>query len=77
MACGARVACSNTTSLRELAEDYAELFNPEDVTSIARAIQKSLHIRPNPATQGYASAFSWNRCAQETIQVYKQAALSW
>jgi glycosyltransferase involved in cell wall biosynthesis len=38
MACGLPVACSNTTSLPEIAGDAALLFDPFDVNSMAAAI---------------------------------------
>lgn len=75
MACGARVACSNTTSLRELALDHATLLDPHHVPSIAEAIDSALRSTTSTtASQAYASGFSWQRCAQKTLDVYRKAA---
>lgn len=77
MACGAPVACSNTTSLRELAKQYAETFDPYDVASIANAIQRTLATtRSTQASQTYASLFSWSHCAKKVLEVYKRVAAS-
>ncbi len=42
MACGTPVACSNTSSLPEVAGDAAMLFDPTDVDGMAFAIQQLL-----------------------------------
>jgi glycosyltransferase involved in cell wall biosynthesis len=75
MACGTPVACSNTSSLPEVAGDAALLFDPHNTRSIAAAITSVLS---NPAlsaelrAQGLAQAarFTWTFAAQQTCQVY-------
>ncbi len=42
MACGAPVACSNNSSLGEVAGDAAEQFNPEDCDAIREAVARVL-----------------------------------
>src|SRR5579871_94755 len=41
MACGAPVACANTSSLAEFASDAALLFDPEDADSIADSLEEA------------------------------------
>jgi glycosyltransferase involved in cell wall biosynthesis len=79
MACGTPVACSNNSSLPEIAGDAALLFDPTDVESISDALGRILrdaelqaHLRDAGTRQ--ASRFSWERTAQETLAVYRRLA---
>ncbi|MEK9200351.1 MAG: glycosyltransferase family 1 protein [Patescibacteria group bacterium] len=68
LACDTPVACSNTSSLPELAGDSASYFNPHDVTSISQALLKAKsHHGPTQAAK-----FSWEKAAQQTLQVYSE-----
>lgn len=78
MACGALTACSNTTSLGELAQDYAETFDPLDPEAICQAMTCALSA-PNQAqrkqrARAYAESFSWARTAQQVLAIYQQVA---
>ena len=76
MACGAAVACSNTSSLPEVGGDAALYFDPEDVAAIARTLH-ALVADPGPrqaaAQKGLEQArrFSWSRTATQTLEVYR------
>jgi glycosyltransferase involved in cell wall biosynthesis len=75
MACGAPVACSNTSSLPEVAGDAALLFDPHDVTAITQALHRllsddTLHADLQQRGRGRAATFSWDRVAAETEAVY-------
>jgi glycosyltransferase involved in cell wall biosynthesis len=78
MARGVPVACSNASSLPEVAGDAALLFEPRDVSTIAQAIERVLS---DPAqaqrlrADGLARArlFSWEGTAQATLEVYRRA----
>jgi glycosyltransferase involved in cell wall biosynthesis len=75
MACGAPVACSNTSSLPELGGDVARYFDPydvDDMTETIDALLKNAELREKLAADGLqrAAEFSWERTARETIDVY-------
>jgi glycosyltransferase involved in cell wall biosynthesis len=79
MACGTPVICSSTTSLPEVAGDSALLVDPNDVAAISQAIQNLLTdepLRNSLRSRGLARAqqFTWDRAADETWQVLKNAA---
>jgi alpha-1,3-rhamnosyl/mannosyltransferase len=81
MACGVAVACSNTSSLPEVAGDAAILFNPNDIKSIADTLGTLLadSNRRNSLRQEsirQASTFSWQQTARRTIDIYRRVCLS-
>jgi glycosyltransferase involved in cell wall biosynthesis len=78
MARGVPVACSNRSSLPEVAGDAALLFNPEDAAAIRAAIERGLAdepLRERLVARGRerAAAFSWDRTADGTAAVYRRA----
>jgi glycosyltransferase involved in cell wall biosynthesis len=78
MACGAPVVCSDVSSLPEVGGDAARYFDPTDVDGMADAILavwRDESLREGMRQQGLARAarFSWDRAAQETLDVYAQA----
>jgi glycosyltransferase involved in cell wall biosynthesis len=77
MARGVPVACSNASSLPEVAGDAALQFDPHDVRAIAAAIERLLadpaeaqRLRARGIEQ--AARFSWERTAQMTLEVYRR-----
>ncbi|MBZ5591916.1 MAG: glycosyltransferase family 4 protein [Acidobacteriia bacterium] len=75
MACGAAVACSNTSAVPEVADGAALLFNPYNADEITRAmLDLILHaeLRSRMCRLGLqrATHFSWQKTAQETLDVY-------
>ncbi|MFH1367766.1 MAG: glycosyltransferase family 1 protein [Elusimicrobiota bacterium] len=77
MACGLPVVCSNTSSLPEIAGDAAVLHNPDNHDAVAESIYKILNdtgYRQNLIANGLerAKLFTWERCAQNTLNVYKE-----
>lgn len=79
MACGAPVICSNVSSLPEAAGDGAILVPPLDDEALATAIQQLIstpalaqQLREKGVQQ--ASQFRWQRCAAETVALYRQIA---
>ena len=75
MACGAPVACSDTSSLPEVAGDAALYFDPRDVDAIAEALRRLLSdadLQAQMRQCGFerAGTFSWERVAAETKVVY-------
>jgi glycosyltransferase involved in cell wall biosynthesis len=79
MACGAPVACSNVSSMPEVAGNAAIQFNPESPDSIATAIAPLLldpEMRSLYSTKGLARSaeFTWSHTAEQTLDVLKRAA---
>jgi glycosyltransferase involved in cell wall biosynthesis len=78
MARGVPVACSDASSLPEVAGDAALLFDPRDEVAIATALQRLLG---DPAlvetlrARGLerARAFTWERTARLTLESYARA----
>jgi glycosyltransferase involved in cell wall biosynthesis len=78
---GVPVACSDRSSLPEVAGDAALLFDPEDVPAIARAIERvvgdlELADRLAQAGREQAARFSWDRTAAQTVESYRRALQS-
>lgn len=76
MACGTPVITSNISSLPEVAGDAAVLVDPLDRDSIAGAILKVLSDKQYSkglSQKGLerAKQFGWDKCARETLEVYK------
>ncbi|MFB0508911.1 MAG: glycosyltransferase family 4 protein, partial [bacterium] len=78
MACGTPVITSNTSSLPEIAGDAAILVNPYEPREIADALFQVLtnEIRRQAMIEKgrkNASRFSWDKAAQEILQVFEEA----
>lgn len=74
MACATPVVCSNVSSLPEVAGDAAILVNPRDTAQWVQALRCVLddaNLRSELIQKGLlqASRFSWERCAQQTLQI--------
>jgi len=79
MACGTPVACSNTTSIPEVAGQAVIYFDPENVGEMADAIGRGLtdrELRKELTRKGRerAASFSWRRAAEETLAVFNEVA---
>ncbi len=75
---GVPVACSNTTSLPEVAGEAALMFDPTDTTAIAAAIERILGdsvLRERLAAAGrkQAARFTWAATAEATWKSYLAA----
>lgn len=74
MACGVPVACSNTSSLPEVVGDCGVLFDPYNIEDIATGMWTLIadkNLRLELAEKGLRRVqhFSWERCAQQTLDV--------
>jgi glycosyltransferase involved in cell wall biosynthesis len=78
MACGTPVVCSSSSSLPEVVGGAARMFDPFDTRSLVEAlravigntrVQRSLQEAGNRRV----AAFSWDRAARQTEQVYRAA----
>jgi alpha-1,3-rhamnosyl/mannosyltransferase len=74
MACGCPVACSNATSLPEVAGDAARLFDPRNVAEIAGAVGDVLGEPQQWIARGLerARSFTWDACARAHDEVYRE-----
>jgi glycosyltransferase involved in cell wall biosynthesis len=76
MACGAPVLASNTSSLPEVAGDAALLADPTDSAALADGLARlaaDAGLRAELRARGLAraAAFTWDRCAEETLAVLR------
>ena len=77
MGCGCPVACSNTSSLPEVVGTAATTFDPYNVDDIRHSIEDIVY-HPEKAEnlikagKDRARMFSWDKCAQQTLAVYRQ-----
>ena len=74
---GVPVATSNTSSLKEIAEGYADLFDPYSVDSISDSIQKlhrdgNLRNELSKKSLKRAEDFSIKKFAEGFIQVFNE-----
>lgn len=79
MACGVPVVAANNSSIPEVAGDAALLIDAESPSSIAQAMERVLNdaaLRDALMARGLqrAARFSWQRCARETVAVYRQCS---
>jgi glycosyltransferase involved in cell wall biosynthesis len=82
MACGTPVVCSHVASLPEVVGDAAVTVAPTDTEALAQALldvltQPGLHASLRARGLRRAAQFSWDRCAAETLAVYREAARAW
>jgi glycosyltransferase involved in cell wall biosynthesis len=78
MARGVPVACSNRSSLPEVAGDAALVFDPEDTEAIRSAMERlltdtALTERLRKAGRERAALFTWERTAELTVASYRRA----
>jgi alpha-1,3-rhamnosyl/mannosyltransferase len=78
MARGVPVACSNASSLPEVAGDAALLFDPHDEAAIAGALRRLLDdaaLCEQLRASGLARVreFTWDRTARLTLESYRRA----
>jgi len=74
---GCPVVCSNSSSMPEVGGNAAEYFNPKSEEDLSKAIKKVVFDKDRKAElilNGYkrANLLSWQRCAEETLNVYKE-----
>jgi glycosyltransferase involved in cell wall biosynthesis len=79
MAWGCPVVATDIPPFREIADGAALLVPPDEVGALASAVRQvviSPERRLAMAQSGLAraGAFSWDRCARETLAVYREAA---
>lgn len=81
MSCGTPVVTSNTSSMPEVAGDAALLVDPLNAEELAFGMEtvlekESLRVEMKKKGLARAASFSWDRCAKETVEVYRKVAAS-
>lgn len=76
MSCGTPVISSKTSSIPEVVGEAGLLVDPYKANELAEALYRvasSVSLRENMSILGLERArqFSWKKCAQQTIQVYR------
>jgi len=77
MASGVPVVCSDSSSLPEVVGDAALTCNHDDIVTLRQLIIRGLEDeswRTDAIIKGLlrAAGFSWDQCAEQTIQVYRE-----
>jgi glycosyltransferase involved in cell wall biosynthesis len=77
MTCGTPAIVSDVSALPEVVGDAALLIDPHDVDGLTVAMWRVLtdeDLRANLIAKGLkrAQVFSWERAAQETLDVYRR-----
>lgn len=75
MAAGCPVVCSNTSSMPEVAGAAARMFDPDSIDAMAHgmtSLADDTSLREHYREAGFARAraFTWERCAARTREVY-------
>jgi len=78
LAAGVPVVTSNRASLKEVAGTEAAALEPDDFAGLSEALRKALeHDLGDAAGRArriaWARSFSWRRCAEQTLAVYRRA----
>jgi glycosyltransferase involved in cell wall biosynthesis len=78
MSCGVPVVAANNSSIPEIVEDAAILFDAQDMSGISDTMRQvladeSVQARLRRDGLERAARFSWDKCGFETISVYKKA----
>ncbi|MBF0543792.1 MAG: glycosyltransferase family 4 protein [Candidatus Riflebacteria bacterium] len=81
MACGTPIACSNVSSLPEVAGGAAELFDPFDPKDIAVSINEILNnsrLKEELLRKGVERTrpMTWKRAAEKTLEIFIEATTS-
>jgi glycosyltransferase involved in cell wall biosynthesis len=76
LACGVPVVGSNASSVPEIVGQAGMLVAPDDARSMAGALiavvtDMDLHDELARAAEEQAAKFSWEKCARETLQAYR------
>jgi glycosyltransferase involved in cell wall biosynthesis len=82
MARGVPVACSDRSSLPEVAGDAALLFDPENVEVVRATLERlltdsELRAQLSEAGRRRAAGFTWRRTAELTASSYERALAEW
>ncbi len=78
LACGAPVACSGTSSMKEIAGDLLPTFDPLQTEAIFQCLETTLSAGDNAEMRirgmEYALTFNWRNTARNVMGVYRSLA---
>ena len=79
---GTPVGTSSSSSIPEVVGDAALMFNPESTVEITAAMNQLINepeLSMDLVTKGYLrlKSYSWDRCAFEHVEIYKNALTEW
>jgi glycosyltransferase involved in cell wall biosynthesis len=79
MACGVPVVVSGQSCLPEITQGAALTAEPDDIADFAAALEISLtdeawRLHAIAAGLAVAATYTWQRCVDETVKVYRRAA---
>ena len=82
MACGTAVITSRATSMAEFAGDCLRLIDPLDIEELSSSLQTLLEDETERAELAqkaakHAAGFTWERCAEQHLELYRCAMESW
>jgi glycosyltransferase involved in cell wall biosynthesis len=77
MRCGCPIACSNVSSMPEIAGDAAMYFDPSDEEEMRVIMESTVQSKETVdllRTRGYAreKMFSWDRCVSQSAELYRR-----
>ena len=77
MNAGCPVLCSDISIFREILGDNCEYFNPEDIADIQDKLEKIAKSQKEQQKLiklglNKAKEYSWEKCASQTSDIYKQ-----
>lgn len=74
--CEVPVITSNVSSMPEVSGGASILVDPYEINSIADGIQEALNKPKTLIAKGLkrVADFSWQKCAEETLKIYKEVA---
>jgi glycosyltransferase involved in cell wall biosynthesis len=80
MACGVPTIASNSSCIPEISGGVLEYFDPlsvEEMTAVMRRALEDSELRERLRRDGLARAaeFSWERCARETLEIFRRTAV--
>ena len=77
LATGTPVVTSNRASLKEVAGKEAATLDPEDFAGLGAALREALEGGGGSSARerriAWARTFTWQRCAEQTLAVYRRA----
>ena len=82
MACGTAVITSRATSMAEFAGGCVRLVDPLDIEELGSSLQTLLEDETARAelvqkAAKHAAGFTWKRCAEQHLEIYRCAMKSW
>jgi len=80
MSVGLPIACSGESSMHEVLSDAGIYFDPQNPSSIAGAIEQylrspGLRLQKQALGHHYAQQYTWKRCANQTIEFFREVML--